>query len=37
VVKEASFRLEMGGAVGLMEKAVISEGRLGVKCEISGG
>ena len=29
VAKAASLRLEMGGVVGLMEKAEISETRLG--------
>jgi hypothetical protein len=37
VVKEASLRLEMGGTVGLMEKAVIGGDGEGVRCEVSGG
>jgi hypothetical protein len=37
VVKEASFRLEMGGTGGLMEKALISGGGVGIMCEVSGG
>ncbi len=37
MVKEASFRLELGGTVGLMEKAVIGGGGVGVMCEVSGG
>jgi hypothetical protein len=37
VVKEASFRLEMGRAMGLMEKAVISGEKMGILCEVSGG
>ncbi len=35
-MKEASFRLVTGGAVGLMEKAVINEEEVGVVCEVSG-
>ena len=37
VVKEASLMLVMGGAVGLMEKAVIGGGEVGILCEVSGG
>jgi hypothetical protein len=37
VVKEASLILVMGGAEGLMEKAVISVEEGGIVCEISGG
>jgi hypothetical protein len=37
VVKEASLILVMGGAEGLMEKAVISVEEGGVVCEVSGG
>jgi hypothetical protein len=36
-MKEASFRLEMGGTVGLMEKAVMSGRKVRVMCEVSGG
>ncbi len=37
MVKEASLRLVTGGEVGLMEKAVISGGNVGVMGEVSGG
>ncbi len=37
VVKEASFRLEMGGTVGLMEKAVMGGGGGRGMCKVSGG
>ena len=35
-MKEASLRFVTGGAVGLMEKAVIGGGRVGRMCEVSG-
>ncbi len=37
MVKEASFRLVTGRAVGLMERAVISGEEVEVLCEVSGG
>jgi hypothetical protein len=37
VVKEASLRFEIGGTVGLMERAVIGGERVGEMCGVSGG
>ncbi len=37
MVKEASLRFEMGGTVGLMERAVIGGERVGEMCGVSGG
>ncbi len=37
MVKEASLRLEMGGTVGLIEKAVMGEGEGMGLCKVSGG
>ncbi len=36
-MKEASLRFEMGGTVGLMERAVIDGERVGKMCVVSGG
>jgi hypothetical protein len=36
-VKEASLRLEKGGTVGLIEKAVIDGEGVGKMCKVSGG
>ncbi len=36
-MKEASLRFEMGGTVGLMERAVIGGERMGEMCGVSGG
>ncbi len=36
-MKEASLRFEMGGTVGLMERAVIGGERVGEMCGVSGG
>ena len=37
MVKEASFRLVIGGAVGLIERAVMGGGQVGTMCGVSGG
>jgi hypothetical protein len=37
VVKEASLRFEMGGTLGLMERAVMSGEQVGKMCGVSGG
>ena len=37
MVTDASFRLVIGGAVGLMEKAVMGGGLVGKMCGVSGG
>ncbi len=37
VVKNASLRFEMGGTVGLMQKAEIRGEEVGRVCEVSGG
>ncbi len=36
-MKEVSLRFETGGAVGLMERAVIGGERVGKMCGVSGG
>jgi hypothetical protein len=36
-VKEASLRFVTGGAVGLMERAVIGHEGVGIMCGVSGG
>ncbi len=37
VVKEASLRFVIGGAVGLIERAVMGGEQLGKMCGVSGG
>ena len=37
MVKDASFRLVIGGAVGLIERAVMGGGQVGKMCGVSGG
>ena len=37
MVKEASFRLVIGGAMGLMEMAVMGGEQVGNMCGVSGG
>ena len=37
MVKEASFRLLIGGAVWLIERAVMGGGQVGKMCGVSGG
>ena len=37
MVKEASFRLVIGGAVGLIERVVMGGGQVGMMCGVSGG
>ena len=37
MVKDASFRLVIGGAVGLIERAVMGGGQVGTMCGVSGG
>ena len=36
MVKDASFRLVIGGAVGLFERAVMGGGQVGKMCGVSG-
>ena len=37
MVKEASLRLVIGGAVGLIERAVMGGGQVRKMCGVSGG
>ncbi len=37
MVKEASLRFVIGGAVGLMERTVMGGEQVGKMCEVSGG